>query len=519
MRLETLWIAEQPTDHSPLFSLLISDPKAAAPRPPTLSSVPALLTSLQNEYDAILLETFNVKKQYENVRQELAHALYANDAANRVVARLIYERDQAREALASIQSSLGGGIADAPVASTSAVPDGPAAADTEMAEAPSAATQLPPAIDAKIDVTAERLSAQRRAKMKRKAVPEGYATAADMEALGQKSSTSSLHSTKPPGVTALSVSPNGKLALTGGNDKQLHVYDRSTGKSVATLKGHTKKIVQVAFSPDGAEILTGSEAEGHPSPRYAVSAAEDSTIRIWTLDAGSDGSYSSSHVIKTDRADLTGISIHPSGDLVASCFRDGTWLVHDLSTAELLLTVPPPSDESAEDAAGGHSYESIQFHPDGKLIAMGTSEGVVRVWDTKAAAKVASFRGEEHQGKAVHSIDFSENGYYLAVAAKTSSHVGIWDLRKLSQAGSIALPADAASEEGAAVVKFDPSAAYLAVAGSDVRLYANKTWKELKVCEEGIAGQITALAWDARNGDLVTVGLDRTMRVFGKAAS
>lgn len=73
------------------------DPKTVPPRPPTLSSVPALLHALQNEWDALVLGTFALKQQYNSARQELSYALYAQDAANRVVARLIHERDAARE--------------------------------------------------------------------------------------------------------------------------------------------------------------------------------------------------------------------------------------------------------------------------------------------------------------------------------------------------------------------------------------------------------------------------------------
>jgi pre-mRNA-processing factor 19 len=62
-----------------------------------MTSIPALLHTLQNEWDALVLETFALKQQYNATRQELSYALYAQDASVRVVARLIKERDAARE--------------------------------------------------------------------------------------------------------------------------------------------------------------------------------------------------------------------------------------------------------------------------------------------------------------------------------------------------------------------------------------------------------------------------------------
>lgn len=455
-----------------------------------------------------MLEMFNLKRQYETVRQELAHALYSNDAANRVVARLIFERDQAREALANIQNTLGGG---------GQVPQAPATTateDTEMEDGNTAASgpaaALPTAIETKITATTERLSTQRRAKMKRKAVPEGYATAADFDALTQKRSTASLHSTRPPGVTALSLSANGKLALTGGNDKQVQVHNRAQDKVVSVLKGHTKKILRVAFS--ASDILTGADADQIPSPAYAVSSSEDQTVRIWKLDEGSEDSYSLAHTLKGFKSEPAGLSIHPSGDFVVSAFRDGHWRLHDLSTGEQLLEVAAP----AEEVEGGYSYESAQFHPDGTLLALGTSGGAVCIWDVKAVSMVETLRG--HNGP-ISTLDFSENGYYLAVAASNTSgptEVKVWDLRKIAVAGVISLPDEYTSAGPVRAVRFDPSANFLAVAGNDLRVYANKTWKELKVYEEGLAGEITGVQWDARNGDILTVGADRTMRVFGK---
>lgn len=46
-----------------------------------------------------MLELFDTRKALEDTRKELSQALYQNDGAIRVVARLCQERDQARQQL------------------------------------------------------------------------------------------------------------------------------------------------------------------------------------------------------------------------------------------------------------------------------------------------------------------------------------------------------------------------------------------------------------------------------------
>ena len=79
--------------------------RVVRPRPPTLTSIPSLLSVFQNEWDALALESFTLKQQLVQTRQELSTALYQHDAAVRVIARLSQERDEARDALAKITVS------------------------------------------------------------------------------------------------------------------------------------------------------------------------------------------------------------------------------------------------------------------------------------------------------------------------------------------------------------------------------------------------------------------------------
>lgn len=92
--------------------LPIKSARIVKPRPPTLTSIPALLSTFQNEWDALALETFKLKQQLSQTRDELANALYQHDAAVRVIARLTKERDEARDSLSRITVSAGGGGAN-----------------------------------------------------------------------------------------------------------------------------------------------------------------------------------------------------------------------------------------------------------------------------------------------------------------------------------------------------------------------------------------------------------------------
>lgn len=88
--------------------LPIKSSRVVRPRPPTLTSIPALLSTFQNEWDALALETYNIREQLARTREELATALYQHDAAVRVIARLTKERDEARDALSKVTVSAGG---------------------------------------------------------------------------------------------------------------------------------------------------------------------------------------------------------------------------------------------------------------------------------------------------------------------------------------------------------------------------------------------------------------------------
>lgn len=97
-------VTKQPLAPVDLLPLQVNP--SAVPRPATAASLPGMIKLFQAEWDALMLETFQLKRHLSETREQLAHALYRNDAACRVIARLAQERDEARHALQATRQNI-----------------------------------------------------------------------------------------------------------------------------------------------------------------------------------------------------------------------------------------------------------------------------------------------------------------------------------------------------------------------------------------------------------------------------
>jgi len=423
--------------------------KSVRPRPVTATSVPGMLQLFQNEWDALMLETFSLKQQLDSVRQELSHALYQHDAACRVIARLIKERDEARSAM-------------------SHMPEQPSASADSM-EVERISDEIKQKMLAKFtDLSKER---------KKREVSSTLATADDIKEYVMVSNHP-LHKPSKPGVACLDIHPSQQKILTGGVDGTAVIFSKDEKKVSSTINAHTKRLTDVLF---------------HPTQEIIFTTSLDKTAKLWKA---ADSGYSALHVVKEHNDAVVGCALQATGDYWVTASLDNTWAFHDIETSTCLVQI---SSEAG--------FSCVEFHPDGLILGTGKVDSIVNIWDIKAQKNVASFEG--HKGK-IMDLSFSQNGFYLATAAEDNS-VKLWDLRKLKNFHAIEL----GEGFGLSAINWDYSGTYLAVAGSEVRIYMGKTLNHIASLSKH-TNTVTGVQFGADATWLATCSMDKNLKIWGK---
>ncbi|XP_009875280.1 PREDICTED: pre-mRNA-processing factor 19, partial [Apaloderma vittatum] len=303
---------------------------------------------------------------------------------------------------------------------------------------------MTPEIIQKLQDKATVLTTER--KKRGKTVPEELVKPEELSKYRQVASHVGLHSASIPGILALDLCPSDtNKILTGGADKNVIVFDKSSEQILATLKGHSKKVTSVVF---------------HPSQDLVFSASPDATIRIWSVP-----NASCVQVVRAHEGSVTGLSLHATGDYLLSSSDDQYWAFSDIQTGRVLTKV---TDESS-----GCALTCAQFHPDGLIFGTGTMDSQIKIWDLKVGLALGVCVSRGQVGGVLRPVggDFGDS---LLTAADDSS-VKLWDLRKLKNFKTLQL--DNNFEVKSLI--FDQSGTYLALGGTDVQIYICKQWTEI----------------------------------------
>ncbi|WP_354644666.1 helix-turn-helix domain-containing protein [Kitasatospora camelliae] len=239
----------------------------------------------------------------------------------------------------------------------------------------------------------------------------------------------------PWGVNALALSPDGRLVATGDSQGRVALWDAHTTALVAELQGHGlgKPVQDVKFSPDGSVLAAAitrepsrrlvlwrvADRQELPSPVMPPSTTAKTTVAkrlafsrdgallaagssdddlpgrvwVWRTDAGAAPPV---RTLTGHTGIIQGLGFGP-GHLLASAATEGTILVRDLDA-------PPTGDgQEAPAVFTGQLSDprSLAFAADGRLLAVGSERGGIRLWRPPAGVPASQAPGATPSGTAV----------------------------------------------------------------------------------------------------------------------
>lgn len=324
-------------------------------------------------------------------------------------------------------------------------------------------------------------------------------------------------------VNAVAFSPDGARLLSGGDDGTLRLWDAATGRELRRCTGHGDSVLAVAFSPNGTRLLSGAgdgtlrvwdSATGRELRRCAVHGGRVLSVAFSAdgrhlLTGGDDGRLRTWNArtgrerrgYKGHRGSVLSVAFSPNGRRLLSGGDDGTLRLWDAATGE----------ERRRCTAHADSVRSVAFSPDGTRYLSGGDDGTLRLWDAASGREL--HRCEGH-GIWVLSVAFSFDGTRL-VSGGGDGAVCLWDaatgleLRRFEGDGGRVLS-----------VALSPDGTRVLSGGGDwtLRLWDATNGQELRRCEgDGI--WVHSVAFSPSGRLAISGGGDGTLRLWDTATA
>ncbi|GIW82409.1 MAG: hypothetical protein KatS3mg105_4216 [Gemmatales bacterium] len=241
-------------------------------------------------------------------------------------------------------------------------------------------------------------------------------------------------------VNDIRFSPDGKLlAVAGGQPSakgDLRLYETGTWKLLATLDGHEDVVFSVSFDPAGQKLASASFDKtvrlwdvsrrkllhtftGHSDFVYAVdfsadgkwvaSASKDRTVKVVEAETGQ-----SRFTFSGMNEDVLAVAFTPDGKYVVSSGFESRMYWWNLKTGQR---------ERLQAGHGGAVHE-IQFSKDGQIAVSASADKTVRVWNGASGAAQATI----NVGAVVYAVAL-RNDKSLIATGSYDGLVRLWDVR------------------------------------------------------------------------------------------
>jgi len=277
-------------------------------------------------------------------------------------------------------------------------------------------------------------------------------------------------------VNGVAYSPDGARVVSASSDNTLIMWDAQTGAIVHKLEHHAGAVNSVAYSPDGSLI---------------ASASTDKTIALWDAETGDFSRELTGH---TER--VNAIAFSPDGKILASASLDKTIIMWDVATGEIIRTFTGHTDEVL----------ALTFSPDGKQILSGGIEVLPLLWDVETGEIIRPLEGHTNS---IFSVAISPDGK-IGITGSRDQTLLMWNL----ETGENTRKLEGHTSPVRDII-FSADGKLLITASNDTNVNLwNPQTGELIRSMDGHQAEITSITLSPDGSRAITGSLDRTLLLW-----
>ena len=280
--------------------------KIAQPRTNLTCGIPGLINIMQNEWDALMLEIYTLREHLANVRMELSQTLYQHEAACRVIARLLKERDDAKSQLASALEQIAQAKSVKPIEKQEIVQEKSTEKEMKKEELKEE-KGMHSVLLQRLNDTFAKMSSERKKRRISK-------TIANAKTIGTYKVIKDFK-VHENAITNLELGDN---ILSSSLDGTAKLFSIEKDEIVSVFKYHSKAVKSAVYYQNDKVILCSS----------------DKTASIWKICDDKP-----LHILPF-KSSVNSCVVHPTGEYGIFGEKESLWSMINLDTAQQLFSVP-----------------------------------------------------------------------------------------------------------------------------------------------------------------------------------